>query len=70
MTDNKRDPEKQRGYVREHMKKLDEIKVRPVKGTKARWAAAADAAGVSLQRFIIDAVEAVLAATDKDKPEG
>lgn len=39
---------------------LDEIKVRPEKGTKDRWKAAADARGVSLQRFIIDAVEAAI----------
>ena len=64
MTDIKRDPAKQREYVKKHQaEKCDQVVVRPPKGTKDRWKAAADAAGVSLQRFIIDAVEA------KIKPE-
>lgn len=50
--------EKQREYVRKHLSKLDEIKVRPVAGTRDRWRAAAESQGKSLQRFIIDAVEA------------
>ena len=58
-----RDPKKQLAYAKKHMQeKLDEIKVRPKKGTKDRWRAAADAEGKSLQQFIIDAVEAALAA--------
>ena len=40
--------------------KLDEIKLRPPKGTKERWSAAAAASGKSLQRFIIDVVEAAV----------
>lgn len=43
-----------------HLEKLDEIKIRPPKGTKERWRAAADARGLSLQAFIIDAVEAAV----------
>lgn len=50
--------ERQKAYARKHLEKLDEIKIRPVKGTKERWRAAADAAGVSLQQFIIQSVEA------------
>lgn len=37
--------------------KTDDIRVRVPKGTKARWNAAAEAAGVSTTRFIVDAVE-------------
>lgn len=44
-------------YVKEN---YDRIEVKPVKGSKDRWKAAADAEGKSLQQFIIDAVEAVL----------
>ena len=51
--------DKQKEYVRKHQQeKLDEIKVRPQKGTKERWRAAADAEGKSLQQFIIDTMEA------------
>ena len=54
--------DKQKEYVRKHQQgKLDEIKVRPPKGTKDRWRAAADAQGISLQQFIINAVEAAMA---------
>lgn len=41
-------------YMKE---KTDDIRVRVPKGTKARWAAAAESQGKSLQRFIIDLVE-------------
>ena len=44
-------------YLKE---KTDDIRVRAPKGTKERWKAAADARGVSLQRFIIEAVEAAI----------
>lgn len=68
MSEYARDPEKQRAYAKKHIQeKLDEIKVRPQKGTKDRWRAAADAEGKSLQQFIIDAVEAALAAQGKNK---
>lgn len=54
--------EKQKEYVKKHQQeKLDEIKVRPPKGTKERWRAAAEASGKSLQQFIIDAVESAIA---------
>ena len=59
--------DKQKEYVRKHQQeKLDEIKVRPPKGTKDRWREAADAKGVSLTQFIIDAVEAALAAQGRE----
>lgn len=45
-------------YVKEN---YDRIEVKPAKGSKDRWKAAADAQGVSLQQFIINAVEAALA---------
>jgi hypothetical protein len=35
----------------------DRIEIKPPKGTKEKWQAKAEAAGKSLQRFIIDAVE-------------
>lgn len=57
--------EKQKQYARDHIKKqLDEIKIRPKKGSKDRWKSAADAEGKSLQQFIIDAVEAAVAAQE------
>lgn len=53
-----RDAEKQRQYVKKHQAEhLDEVRVRPPKGTKERWRAAAEKRGQSLQRFIIEAVE-------------
>ena len=45
-------------YVKEN---YDRIEVKPIKGSKERWKAAADVEGKSLQQFIIDAVEAALA---------
>lgn len=48
-------------YVKEN---YDRIEIKPQQGTKARWTAAAEAEGKSLQRFIIDAVEASLAEHD------
>lgn len=59
--------DKQKEYVRKHQtEKLDEIKIRPPKGTKERWRAAAEKSGVSLTQFIIDAVEATLAAQGRE----
>ena len=50
--------ESQKAAVRKHQQeKLDEIKLRPPKGTKDRWRAAADHSGQSLSQFIIRAVE-------------
>ena len=51
-------------YVKEN---YDRIEVKPVKGSKDRWKAAADAEGKSLQQFIIDAVEVALADQDTKK---
>ena len=48
-----------------YINSMDEIKVRPPKGTKERWRAAAEAEGLSLQQFIISTVEAVLAEDEK-----
>ena len=49
-------------YVKEN---YDRIEVKPEKGTKDRWRAAAEAEGKSLQQFIIDTVEAVLVEQDR-----
>lgn len=57
MSPTKRDPAKQAGYVKAHQAKLDDVRVRPYKGTKDRWRAAADKSGQSLQQYIIQAVE-------------
>lgn len=46
-------------YLKE---KTDSIQIRTPKGTKDDWKAAAQVEGKSLQQFIIDAVEAALAA--------
>ena len=55
--------EKQKAYVKKHQQeKLDEIKIRPPQGTKDRWRAAAEVAGVSMQKYIIEAVEAAIQA--------
>ena len=51
-------------YVAEN---YDRIEVKPPKGSKARWAALAEAQGKSLQRYIIDAVEAAAANADRSK---
>lgn len=60
--------EKQKEYARKHQaEKLDEIKIRPQKGTKERWRAAADAAGVSLQAYIIAAVDAAVELQEQKK---
>jgi predicted HicB family RNase H-like nuclease len=40
----------------------DEFKIRAPKGTKDRWKAAAESEGLSLQKFIISAVEAAVEA--------
>lgn len=44
--------------------KTDDIRVRLPRGTKDRWKAAADSAGVSLTVYIRDAVEAAISATN------
>lgn len=53
-----RDPVKQAEYVRKYQTQTcDQVTVRPPKGTKDRWRAAAERAGVSMQQYIIQAVE-------------
>lgn len=42
-------------YIQE---KTDDIRIRTQKGTKERWKQAADAKGMSLTQFVIEAVEA------------
>lgn len=49
--------EKQKAYAKKHLEKLDEIKIRPPKGTKERWKQEADSRDKSLNQFIIDSVE-------------
>ena len=49
--------------------KTDDVRLRVPKGTKERWKAAADVAGVSLTTFVRDAVEAAVAAQNDEKPE-
>lgn len=44
-------------YLRE---KCDDVRVRVPKGTKDIWKAAAEEQGISLQQFIIQAVEAAI----------
>lgn len=45
--------------------KTDDIRLRLPKGTKDRWRAAAEHAGVSMTKFVQDAVEAAVDAQDK-----
>jgi uncharacterized protein (DUF1778 family) len=40
----------------------DDIRLRVPKGTKNRWKAAADAAGVSMTQFVVKAVDAAIEA--------
>lgn len=49
-----------RAAVKYLSEKTDDVRVRVPKGTKDRWKEAAAAEGKSLQRFIIDAVEAAI----------
>ena len=44
--------------------KTDDIRLRLPKGTKARWKKAADNAGASMTKYVLDAVEATI---DKDR---
>lgn len=48
--------DKQKEYAKRHLEKLDEIKIRPIKGTKERWRSEATARGKSLNQFVIDCV--------------
>lgn len=54
-------------YLKE---KTDSIQIRTPKGTKDIWKAAAEKQGVSLQQFIINAVDAAMASQgEKAEPE-
>ena len=63
--------EAQKKATREYLKGLDEIRIRAKKGTKARWKAAAEERGQSLNQFIVDAVEADMVSPDsaQDRPQ-
>lgn len=52
--------EKQKEYVKRYQSKMDVVTIRPRAGTKHRWQVAADAAGVSLSKYIIAAVETAI----------
>jgi uncharacterized protein (DUF1778 family) len=45
----------------------DNVQLRVPRGTKERWKAAADVAGVSMTKFVQDAVEAAIAAAQAEK---
>jgi uncharacterized protein (DUF1778 family) len=47
-----------------YLAKQDDIKIRAPKGTKELWKAAADAAGVSMNQFVRDAVDAAISAQE------
>lgn len=49
--------EAQKKATKKYLEGLDEIRVRAKEGTKARWKAAAEAQGKSLNQFIVDTVE-------------
>ena len=49
--------------------KTDDIRLRLPKGTKDRWKAAAERTGVSMTKFVQDAVEDVIALQGADKKE-
>lgn len=59
--------EAQKKATREYLKGLDEIRIRAKKGTKARWKAAAEERGQSLNQFIVDAVEADMVSPDSSQ---
>lgn len=52
--------EAQKKATRKYLEGLDEIRIRAKDGTKARWKAAAEAQGKSLNQFIVDTVEAAV----------
>lgn len=58
--------DKQKNYAKKHQtEKLDNITIRPQKGTKDRWRAAAEAQGISMTQFVVDAVEAAINKTEE-----
>lgn len=46
-----------RASIKYMQEKTDDIRLRVPKGTKDRWKAAADKAGVSMTKYVQDAVE-------------
>lgn len=48
---------KQLEYAKKHLAKLDEIKIRVPKGKKEEYKKMAEAAGKSLNQFIVDKIE-------------
>ena len=50
--------EAQKKATKKYLDGLDEIRIRAKDGTKARWKAAAEERGQSLNQFIVDIVEA------------
>lgn len=49
--------EKQKEYAKKYIEKLDDIKIRPEKGTKELWKREAAERGMSLNQFIIYCVD-------------
>lgn len=45
----------------------DNVQLRVPKGVKDRWRAAADAAGVSMTKYVQDAVDAAISAAEREK---
>ena len=52
---------KKRAIAKYQKEKTDDIRIRTPKGTKDRWRAVAEKEGLSLQRYVIDAVEEKIA---------
>lgn len=50
------------GYVTKYNKKFDQLTIRPPKGSKDRWRAAAATRGMSLTQLIIATMEKEIAA--------
>lgn len=61
---NKYTEAQKRASMKYLSEKTDSIQIRTPKGTKDRWRAAATERGLSMQQFIIEAVEATI-----EKPE-
>ena len=61
--------EQNKKHAEKYLSNLDRTTVRTRKGIKDGWQAAAAAAGVSLQRFIVDAVNAA-AGIEEDQKAG
>lgn len=59
--------EKQKGYAKKHISKLDEIKIRPTKEHGAKIRTAAAVSGLSLQQYILNAVDKEIARENAEK---